>query len=470
MKLFFSLFFLFSTLLFALSDSALLKRADHNLASKDKSNIFRAYNDYKNLYLKAIMDGNEILRVKALQGIVKSGKRLHIDVKSYENELKKTPHKTHKKYNKPKAKPLKKSKKLKQIKINKINKLQQAKWIDGRLVLSFSKELRKKDVNFFHLYNGKSNTYKYVFDIHGVLDKPLRLSKRGIRSIKVSQFKPNTIRLVFMNNDVMKIRFAVIDDELRILINSSKSFHDRKKSSVKKTKKASTSSTPSYFEQRTIVIDPGHGGKDPGAIGYKHYREKVVVLDIAKYVKRYLESRGYKVYMTRDKDRFIKLSHRTKYANRKKADLFISIHANASKNQKAMGIETYFLSPSRSNRAKRVAAMENKADVDEMSFYGKQSFLMFMNNHKIIASNKLAIDLQQGMLLELRKRYKNIVDGGVREGPFWVLVGAQMPAVLIEVGFITNPKEAKRLVNKTYQKKIAKGIADGIERYFIKNR
>jgi N-acetylmuramoyl-L-alanine amidase len=95
---------------------------------------------------------------------------------------------------------------------------------------------------------------------------------------------------------------------------------------------------------------------------------------------------------------------------------------------------------------------------------------MFLNNHKIVASNKLAIDLQQGVLAELRKYYKGVKDGGVREGPFWVLVGAQMPAVLIEVGFITHPIEAKRLVNKLYQKRFAKGIADGIERYFIKNR
>ena len=114
--------------------------------------------------------------------------------------------------------------------------------------------------------------------------------------------------------------------------------------------------------------------------------------------------------------------------------------------------------------------MENKADINDMNYYAKQSFLSFLNNHKIVASNKLAIDLQQSILLELRRYYRGVVDGGVREGPFWVLVGAQMPAVLIEVGFITNPSEAKRLVSKRYQRKLAKGIADGIERYFLKNR
>nr|MBL0708555.1 N-acetylmuramoyl-L-alanine amidase [Sulfurimonas sp.] len=223
--------------------------------------------------------------------------------------------------------------------------------------------------------------------------------------------------------------------------------------------------------QKTIVIDAGHGGKDPGAIGYKKYREKVVVLKISQELKKILKSRGYKVFMTRNSDKFIKLSHRTKYANRKKADIFISIHANAvgkKKAHKVHGIECYFLSPSKSSRAQKVAAKENSADLSEMNKYGKNTFLKFLNHYKILASNKLAIDLQRGMLGSLKK-YK-VKDGGVREGPFWVLVGAQMPAVLVEVGFITHPKEAKLLVNSKYRKTLALGLANGIERYFYNSR
>ncbi len=104
-----------------------------------------------------------------------------------------------------------------------------------------------------------------------------------------------------------------------------------------------------------------------------------------------------------------------------------------------------------------------------MNTYGKQSFLNVLNHHKIIASNKLAIDLQRGILGTLNKSYSDVKDSGVREGPFWVLVGAQMPAVLVEVGFISNPTEAKRLVERRYQKKFALGMANGIERYFINN-
>jgi len=475
MKLFFSLFFLFTISLFALSDSALLKRANANLYSKTKAHVFQAYNDYKTLYLRSVMHEDHDLTVKSLQGIVRSGKKLHIDVSNYQKELQRELEHS---YKQPTPKPIKRSKKLAKTKLKYLNKLTKVYWDKrGRLVLRFKKKLNKRDVNFFKLYNGKTNLYRYVFDIHASLQKTQRLSKRGVRSIKMAQYQPDLLRLVIENKSVLKVRFSITSKEMHITIEPTnvkkKSTHKTTHRTVSKTKsKKKTSPTKHLYKKnnKVIVLDPGHGGKDPGAVGYKRYREKMVVLYVARYVRDYLQARGYTVYMTRSNDRFIKLSKRTRYANKKKADLFISIHANASKTKKAKGIETYFLSPSRSNRAKKVAAMENKADVDEMSFYGKQSFLMFMNNHKIIASNKLAIDLQQGMLLELRKHYKGIVDGGVREGPFWVLVGAQMPAVLIEVGFITNPKEAKRLVSKSYQKHIAKGIAEGIERYFMKNR
>ena len=224
--------------------------------------------------------------------------------------------------------------------------------------------------------------------------------------------------------------------------------------------------------KKIIVIDAGHGGKDPGAIGYKNYREKVIVLQIAEKLRSILKSRGYKVYMTRTGDKFIKLRHRTQYANKKKADLFISIHANAISKKyakKTSGIECYFLDKSRSSRAKKVAEQENSADMSEMDFYGKQSFLSTLNSHNIVASNKLAIDLQRGSLASLRKHYKGVNDAAVKPAPFWVLVGAQMPAVLVEVGFITHPKEARRLVNSNYQQHLAKGLADGVARYFENN-
>jgi N-acetylmuramoyl-L-alanine amidase len=116
-----------------------------------------------------------------------------------------------------------------------------------------------------------------------------------------------------------------------------------------------------------------------------------------------------------------------------------------------------------------VAALENSADMSDMNMYGKDSYLNLLNHHNILASNKLAIDLQRGMLGSLNQKYKDVRDGGVREGPFWVLVGAQMPSVLVEVGFITHPKESEHLVDDEYIKNMVKGLADGVERYFANN-
>ncbi len=329
--------------------------------------------------------------------------------------------------------------------------------------MKFDKKLNAKQVNYFTLYDSSKKQYRYVFDIHAsMLEKSQSLRKDRIKRIKLAQFNQNTLRLVIENNSRLKVRYKIKDNMLIVRINLTT-----------KKSKAITLDKPRPPVRRdrnkTIVLDAGHGGKDPGAVGYRKYREKIIVMQIVNRVKNILKKRGYNVHMTRSKDKFIKLSYRTKYANRKKADLFISIHANAAKSKKVNGIECYFLSKSRSSRASRVAAKENSADISAMNKYGKESFLNFLNHHKILASNKLAIDLQRGILGSLNKHYKGVRDGGVREGPFWVLVGAQMPAVLVEVGFVSNPTEAKRLVDTKYQQRLATGLADGIERYFANN-
>lgn len=226
-------------------------------------------------------------------------------------------------------------------------------------------------------------------------------------------------------------------------------------------------------QNRIVVLDAGHGGKDCGAkIG--KVCEKTLTLNISKKATEILKKRGYKVFVTRSGDKYLNLTDRTKMANDKNADIFISIHANAldkkAKNYKlANGIETYFLSTARSERARKVAEIENKDDIEIMNHFSKLSFLNSLNSQRLLASNKLAIDVQSGMLINARKLYKTTVDGGVREGPFWVLAGALMPSILIEVGYMTNENDLKRLQSKEYQNALAKGIADGIDGYFLKN-
>ena len=226
-------------------------------------------------------------------------------------------------------------------------------------------------------------------------------------------------------------------------------------------------------KKRIVVLDPGHGGKDCGAQVYK-ICEKNIVLDISQKLKSTLTKRGYRVIMTRDADKYISLRDRTKFANDKNADVFISIHANSLNNKSknyniTNGIETYFLSPSKSERAKKIAESENKDEIEIMNYFSKLSFLNSINSQRMIASNKLAIDIQAGMLLNVRNTYSDVIDGGVREGPFWVLAGALMPSILIEVGYMTYKNELERLQNTKYRQTLADGIADGIDSYFAKN-
>ncbi|WP_187896184.1 N-acetylmuramoyl-L-alanine amidase family protein [Helicobacter pylori] len=225
-------------------------------------------------------------------------------------------------------------------------------------------------------------------------------------------------------------------------------------------------------KHKKIVLDAGHGGKDCGAMSANLVCEKDIVLEVVKFLHKELKKRGYSVLLTRDKDIYIDLVGRTELANKKSADLFISVHANSipkHSTSNAHGIETYFLSTARSERARKVAEQENKDDVNLMDYFSKSLLLNSLNTQRLIISNKLAIDVQYGMLQSIRKNYPDVVDGGVREGPFWVLAGALMPSILIEIGYNSHAIESKRIQSKPYQKILAKGIADGIDSFFSKN-
>ncbi|GAA6819723.1 hypothetical protein AOH178_12150 [Helicobacter pylori] len=225
-------------------------------------------------------------------------------------------------------------------------------------------------------------------------------------------------------------------------------------------------------KHKKIVLDAGHGGKDCGAMSANLVCEKDIVLEVVKFLHKELKKRGYSVLLTRDKDIYIDLVGRTELANKKSADLFISVHANSipkRSTSNAHGIETYFLSTARSERARKVAEQENKDNVNLMDYFSKSLLLNSLNTQRLIVSNKLAIDVQYGMLQSIRKNYPDVVDGGVREGPFWVLAGALMPSILIEIGYNSHAIESKRIQSKPYQKILAKGIADGIDSFFSKN-
>ncbi|WP_348518335.1 N-acetylmuramoyl-L-alanine amidase [Campylobacter sp. CCS1377] len=329
------------------------------------------------------------------------------------------------------------------------------------IILEFNEKISKEDISSFTMKD--KNTFRYVWDIKATLKgkrKNFTLNKSD--SITVAQFNPSTVRVVLNSTLNQKPKEKLNDTNLEL------SYELEEQSS--KNLEQKTTVSKNFKANKIIVIDAGHGGKDSGALGNR-LQEKNVVLNLSLKIGDELKKRGYKVFYTRNKDKFINLRDRTKFANDKNADLFISVHANAVPKEKAkstQGFETFFLSPARSERSKKAAELENQSDVEEMNYFSKQTFLNFLNREKIIASNKLAIDIQKGALKSIRTKYK-VSDGGVREAPFWVLVGAQMPAVLIEIGYITHPDEGKRIANKNFQNSLADGIADGVENYFRNN-
>ena len=215
---------------------------------------------------------------------------------------------------------------------------------------------------------------------------------------------------------------------------------------------------------RRIVVDAGHGGKDPGAVGPGGTREKDVTLAMAKALGRELESQlGCEVILTRSGDTFLELPERTAIANKVGADLFISIHANANKNRSARGIETYYLNFSKSDDALEVVARENKTSLEQVGDL-ELILLDLLANSKINESSRLAAEIQKSMTGQLRKHYK-VKDLGVRQGPFYVLLGATMPSVLVETAFISNRTEEKLLVNRKYQQRTASAIVGGVRKY-----
>ncbi|MBI5638166.1 MAG: N-acetylmuramoyl-L-alanine amidase [Nitrospinae bacterium] len=235
----------------------------------------------------------------------------------------------------------------------------------------------------------------------------------------------------------------------------------------KDVKKASFAPIPDS-KTRTIVIDPGHGGKDPGAIGRGGLREKDVALDIALRLEKLLKTNcNCRVLLTRSTDIFIPLEERTAFANTNDADLFISIHANSSKKRNVSGVETYFLSPARSKDEGYVAAQENMMNMEsDNEDTNDLAFILYdmQSTDKINESSRMAAMVQHAVVKGLKPGHRPY-DHGVKQAMFYVLHGARMPSVLVETSFISNAKEEKLLRNAAYRQKIAEGIADGVTDY-----
>ncbi len=343
---------------------------------------------------------------------------------------------------------------------------------------------------------------------------PVPIEDGLLKQIRTGQFTDSTVRVVLDIESISDYKIFSLNDPFRVVIDvhgnkkktqpSEKTITAHKKKSVptlpdfknskrmtikaesthpfislqdhkkrKPTDKATaiSSSSPTKYSLaqqlglgvRKIVIDPGHGGKDPGAIAHG-LKEKDIVLTISKKLANVLETTyGYEVSLTRTNDVFIPLEERTAIANTLKADLFISIHVNAHKDMSISGTETYFLNLATNAEAMRVAALENATSTHNI---GEMQDILssLMQNSKINESSRLAEYVHANLISGLVSNYP-IRDLGVKQAPFYVLIGAEMPAVLAEIAFLSNPNEAKLLNSTHYQNKVAQHIAAGVVSY-----
>jgi len=319
---------------------------------------------------------------------------------------------------------------------------------------------------------------------HKSVPRVIKPKDSFLRSIRWGYNRPGVTRVVLDTDKVKDFTVFRMTEPHKIIIDlSSKDLHDGKSKIASNPYTSTNSKVKPYtkvtnannnkitlaatmgLKIRKVVIDPGHGGKDPGAT-YGRLKEKDIVLDIGKKLYRKLRTvKGLKVYMTRDKDVFIPLEERTAFANRVNADIFVSLHVNASRNRRSYGVETFVLNITNDKSALEVAAKENMATAKSMG--DLQGILKdILMNSKLEESLILADYTQRKLFGGLyRTRHAN---RGVKQAPFYVLVGAKMPSILIEMGFLSNRSEAKKLSSRNYREKISNSIYKGLKEYIRK--
>jgi N-acetylmuramoyl-L-alanine amidase len=291
-----------------------------------------------------------------------------------------------------------------------------------------------------------------------------------VRAIRIAQQHPDQVRIVLDLQDLGDFRIFTLPDPYRIIIDLlggiAASGNDARARPPKVPLPSSRLQPPSKPTRPTVVIDPGHGGKDPGARGRGGLKEKTVVLQIAKELRQVIRQAlpQYQVVLTRERDVFVPLSKRAQIANRYQAELFISLHANASRQRRANGIETWYLSFAASERAKQMAARENQmaeADLSDLEIILRD----LHETDRINQSASLASTMQMTLVQHMAKRYWGIINRGIDGAPFVVLLHTSMPSVLVEVSFLSNPRDERRLRSRTYRRALAQGIFRGMRQF-----
>lgn len=295
-----------------------------------------------------------------------------------------------------------------------------------------------------------------------------------LKRVRVGKHSKDEVRVVLDIENIKDYRLFSLNNPYRIVIDV---FANKKETTPSTSTSKQIHIDPKFKQQiasqnlieqlglkvKTILLDAGHGGKDPGAVSHG-IKEKDINLRMVKILGKLLQEKGFKVLYTRTSDLFIPLEERTAIANSKKADLFISIHCNAHRSSKIRGLEIYYLNLTKSKDALRVAARENA--VSEKSISDLQLILTeLMLNSKITESRDLAKLARRNCVQKVKPIYSSLLDHGVKEAPFYVLMGAKMPAILVEMGYITNAKDRKQLTSYSYLKALALGLVEAILQY-----
>jgi len=325
-------------------------------------------------------------------------------------------------------------------------------------------ELRSPDRIYVDIYQAKLNPI--------LQGQTIPVSNDYLNQIRIAQKTPSTVRAV-VELDFEKIKhYEVFNlfDPFRVVIDIYPKEASVGSSSVPPQPPKPTSSGYSMIRQlglgiQTIVIDPGHGGGDPGCMGKGGLKEKDVALDVSLALKKLLGSKkDLEVILTRETDIFVPLENRTVIANQKRADIFLSIHANSNFNKKRRGVETFYLNFSPDPQVNETAALENATSTKNISEM-RETLKKIVQNSKIVESKELAENIQKNLVKCLSKNYEEIKNLGVKGGPFWVLIGGEMPSVLIEISHLSNSKDAMKMRDPLYRQQIAQGIYEGIMEY-----
>jgi len=334
---------------------------------------------------------------------------------------------------------------------------------------------------------------RIFFDVNGARLTPgakdISIGDGLLKSVRVAQYKPDTVRVVLDVENIRDYKIFTFSDPFRIIVDV-KGERPAEISALSPVISAPLPAAEPLLKElpkvpaepqkevptlpraqlkpgkiRRIVVDPGHGGKDPGAVGLSGLQEKDVVLTIGRLVAGKLKNDlGIDAVMTRSTDVFIELQERTAIANQVGADLFISIHANAALNRRAAGIETYYLNLAKTEKAAQLAARENGTSLEKVSLLQAVLFDL-MANYKLNDSARLADEVQKALYKRISGIDPATKNLGVKQGPFYVLVGATMPSILVESAFISNPQEEAKLADPKYLEQTAEGILDGVVAY-----